>query len=88
MACDPQTLITQASCIQCQIPDGMKLPVLIYLFCQILANGGTGGGGSQLVPYTVAPPPNPTNTALPALAYDPNGILPVLGWNTTTLTWN
>lgn len=42
---------------------------------------------TQLVPYTVAPPPNPPNQNLPAFAYDPNGILPSMGWNTTTKTW-
>lgn len=48
MSCDPQTLITEAACIQCQIPDGMKLPVLISLFCKILENGGTGSASTLL----------------------------------------
>lgn len=90
MACDPQTLATQAACIECGIPPGMQMPVLIYLFCQILANGGGGGGGgtAQLVTYTAGTPPNPPNTALPALAYDPTGNLPTFGWNVGTQTWN
>lgn len=38
------TLLANAKCIECGIPRGAQLPVLIYLFCQIVANGGTGGG--------------------------------------------
>jgi len=45
MACDPQTLINNASCIACNIPNGMQLPVLIYLLCQIQSNGGSGAAG-------------------------------------------
>jgi hypothetical protein len=65
------------------MPD--KWAAIIYL----LANGAAGGGGSaQLVTYTVGTPANPPNTANAAIAYDPNGILPTLGWNTSSLTWN
>lgn len=35
VACDPQTLVNGALCIQAQIPPGMQLPVLIYLATQI-----------------------------------------------------
>ena len=52
------------------------------------AGGGGGGGNAQFVTYTVAPPASPTNTAQPALAYDPTGNLPTLGWNTANQTWN
>jgi hypothetical protein len=69
----------------------MQLPVLIWLMCQVVANGGGGGGGggtAQLLTYTVFPPANPPNTALPAIAYDPTGNLAMMGWNTVTLSWN
>lgn len=48
MACDPTTIAQQAICIDKNIPDGMKLAVVISLLCQIVANGGTGGGASIL----------------------------------------
>lgn len=35
MACDPTTLVDQAKCIECGIPTGMQLPVLIALAAQI-----------------------------------------------------
>lgn len=35
MACDVQSLITGASCLECQIPPGMELSVLIVLAAQI-----------------------------------------------------
>ena len=87
---DPQTLLAQAKCFTCY---GITLAeaLQLALLADIVANGSTGGGGggtAQLVTYTVAPPANPPNTALPALAYDPTGNLPILGWNTGTLTWN
>lgn len=34
VACDPQTLVNGAACIQCAIPPGMQIPVLIYLAMQ------------------------------------------------------
>lgn len=52
------------------------------------AGGGGGGGAGQVVAYTSGTPADPADTALPAMAYDPNGVLPTLGWNTGTLTWN
>jgi hypothetical protein len=33
--CDPQTLVTQAQCLECKIPTGMEIPVLIVLLAQI-----------------------------------------------------
>ncbi len=47
-----------------------------------------GGTSLQLVTYTVGTPANPPNQTAPAIAYDPTGNLPMLGWNTGTLTWN
>lgn len=49
--------------------------------------GGGGGGTAQFVTYTSGQPANPTNMSLPALAYDPTGNLPTLGWNVNTLAW-
>ncbi len=53
MACDAQTIVTDAVCIECNIPPGMYLPILISLMCQLrdqqaalVANGGTAGVGS------------------------------------------
>lgn len=55
----------------------------------VLLNIQTGGGvaGGQVVIYTSGTPPDPADISKPALAYDPNGILPTLGWNTVTHTW-
>lgn len=86
MTCDPNSLIQAANCFQCLSHQQLEM-VKAYLLCQILQNGGTSTG-TQLVPYTVAPPPNPTDPTKPAWAYDPTGNLPSLGWNTNTLSWN
>lgn len=86
MACEPNTLLNSAKCFQCLSEQQLQM-VITYLLCQI--SSGSGGGASpQLVTYTVAPPANPTDTSKPAVAYDPTGNLPILGWNTSTLTWN
>lgn len=68
--------------------DGIR--ILEAKILTVLNNGGGGGGGgnAQFVTYTVAPPANPTNTANPAIAYDPTGVLPTLGWNVNTQSWN
>jgi len=87
MACDPQTLVTQAACLECAIPPGMQLPVLISLFCQILTNQ-SGASANNLVAYTVGNPASPPNPAELSIAYDPTGNLPTLGWNIATQTWN
>lgn len=56
MACDPNQLMADAKCLECNL-QGMELPVLISLFCQIRDNGGTGGGG--------VPPTRNINTTAP-----------------------
>ena len=67
--------------------DGIR--ILIAKILTVLNNGGGGGGGTaQFVTYTVAPPAAPTNPGSPAIAYDPTGNLPTLGWNVNTQTWN
>lgn len=42
--CDPTTLAAQATCINCGVPPGMYLPVIIVLLCTVVANQGTAGG--------------------------------------------
>jgi len=49
--------------------------------------GGGDGNGVQLVVYTSGTPANPPDLTKPALAYDPNGIQPILGWGTVSKTW-
>lgn len=64
------------------MPD--KWAAILYL----LANGAAGGGGAQLVTYTAGSPANPPDVTKSAIAYDPNGILPTLGWRVSDGTWN
>ncbi len=45
MPSDAQTLLDNATCLDQCIPDGSKMSVLISLACQIVEQGGTGGGG-------------------------------------------
>lgn len=81
MACDPNTLIDQAKCIDCTIPPGMRGAVMIELLCQILANGGTGGGGATKFIQLTDVPQNYTgaanhpvvvNSAATGLVFDAN----------------
>ena len=67
---------------------GDTIRILEAKILTVLNSGGGGGGNAQFVTYTVAPPANPTNTANPAIAYDPTGVLPTLGWNVNTQSWN
>lgn len=88
MTCTPENLLnlaTLAGYLDMSVKN--QYGALVYLMCN-LAGGGGGGGNAQFVTYTVAPPASPTNTAQPALAYDPTGNLPTLGWNTANQTWN
>lgn len=64
--------------------------VTFYFGIGRLSLGGSSSGGSgdsQLVTYSAGVPADPGDTALPALAYDPDGILPIMVWNTATLSW-
>ena len=82
------------------IPPQNQLPALLYLAVQIVNNSaatcgvcppGPPGPGVEVnppVPYTVGNPPAPLFPTLPALAYDPTGNLPTMGWNTSTQSWN
>jgi len=87
MACNVNTLLAQAASNGFFALQDRELRISVL---QLLCNGGGGGGGgsAQLVTYTSGSPANPTDVTKPALAYDPTGNLPTLGWNTGTLTWN
>ncbi len=88
MACDPNQLLAAAKCFQCLSHQQLQ-QVVTYLLCQISVNGGSGGGGNaQFVTYTSGTPAAPANPANPAMAYDPTGNLPTLGWNVNTQNWN
>jgi len=87
IACDAQSLITAAQCINCNIPLGMQFPVLIALMCQIANNPSSGGGGSgQVLQGNGAPVAPPPTASSPALYSDlVSGIL--WTWNVTTQAW-
>jgi hypothetical protein len=57
MACDPQSLVSAASCIECNVPNGMQLPLIIYLLCQIQS----GGSSVQLFSHFTDAPTVSTN---------------------------
>lgn len=89
--CDPGTLANASVCIDKCIPDGMKLAVMIYLLCQIQANGSTGGGGSGFVLQGVGVPSGtlptgPSTPSSPALYTDLNTGT-IWTWNVTSQTW-
>lgn len=69
------TLVADSVCINSCIPQGMQLAVLIYLASQIVANGGTGGGGTGTPDFiTVAGPPTNTPGATDShIVVDSNG---------------
>ena len=69
MACDPQTLISQANCLLCTVPPGMWEAIKVSLLCQIAAGGG-GGGGASIECTTGIPTTTPTASC--ALAIDEN----------------
>lgn len=62
MACDPQTLISEASCLLCTVPPGMWEAIKVSLLCQIAAGGGGGGGGSGVTCGVANPVAAPTGT--------------------------
>ncbi len=68
MACDPQTLISQANCLLCTVPPGMWEAIKVSLLCQIAAAGGGGGGGSSIECTVGIPATTPASAC--ALAID------------------
>lgn len=40
MSCDIPTMLDEAKCIQFCVPDGMNMPVVVSLFCQIMVGHG------------------------------------------------
>ena len=47
MACDPNTLLEQAKCLNACIPQGMQQAAGLALLCNIVDAGGGGGGGVE-----------------------------------------
>lgn len=61
----------------------------VYTYANGSWSAQTGSSsGVQIVAYTSGTPANPSDITKPALAYDPNGFLPIVGWNTTTHLWS
>lgn len=69
--------------IECGSVCGRPEPVIV----QIPGPPGTGTIVNPIVTYTSGTPPNPLYVNLPAMAYDPTGNLPTMGWNVSTQTW-
>lgn len=66
MACDPKQLVSDAKCIQCGIPDGLKLPVLIYLAATV---AGVSKDKNYLASLAAPYQGIPTGHKLPVLIY-------------------
>ena len=49
MACDPNTLMAEARCLEACIPPQMLQAVQVSLLCQIAGAGSGGGGGGEFV---------------------------------------
>jgi len=92
MPSDADTLLEDAKCLDQCIPDGAKMSVLISLACQLVNQGGGGGGtGAQQI-YKNAGDPNgvvTVTTALPCVCIDTtsgvlyqktDGLLTNTGW--------
>jgi len=91
MSCEPNTLAESARCF-CGFSAEALLEIQTYLLCQIVESGIAGGGSSQMLSGTDAPPvASPTDPANPAMYYqvdvggNPTGT--VYGWNTISQSW-
>jgi|SRR6185436_9634396 len=82
MPVDVDTLLADAKCIDQCIPDGAKMSVLISLACQLVAQGGTGGGSTNSIDYAGPPVLNPPDIS--AIVVDSNG----RQWMYWGGTWN
>jgi len=40
MACDPDTLLEEARCLQCLVPEGMEQAVTLAALCALAGGGG------------------------------------------------
>jgi len=84
-ACDPQSLVNQANCIMCGVPQGMYLPILIALMCQIQAQGGTSGAVYVYANNLAGGAPADTPTTSAAIQFDTsNG----RQWNWFNSAWH
>lgn len=54
VACDPQSLINAAQCLNCGIPPGMQNSVLIYLLCQVANQTGSSSAVSYFTQGTAS----------------------------------
>lgn len=70
MNCDANTLVSAAACLEQQIPPGFQNAVIIYLLCQIVNNGGTGGGAGVTTGNYAGAQPNFTPTTSGGVAID------------------
>lgn len=89
MSATPSQLANNARCIECYIPAGMQLAVVIYLLQQLTSGGAVGNG--QIRTYTADPNTEgvlPLDQTKPAIAYSLDGSGAIYGWNTTSLLWN
>lgn len=90
VTCDANTLATNAACFVGCLSEGQLNAVITYLLCQLAVGGGGGGGANNNVIYVADPnaealvPPDQTK---PSFTYSLNFTLPVMTWNTSTLSW-
>lgn len=56
MACDPDTLLSDAACLTCLTPQQL----LAIIACQLASGGGSGGGGAGVTSGSGAPPTDGT----------------------------
>lgn len=83
---DINTLIQNAACIACAIPEGEQMPVLISLIFQLAQSGVIVSGGlaySEGAGDPVAPPTAPASPAVYRNTVD--GV--ISWWDVTSQTW-
>ncbi len=90
MACDPQTLVTNAVCQLCNLPPGTQLPIVISLLCQIRDNSANTQqllNGAFANPNNNVTPLNPKNPALYYVTDVAIGSQSLWQWNTGGQNW-
>lgn len=87
--CDPSALVSEAACFRC-VPKEMHGPVLLYLLCQILENGGGGGNVNACLIAQSGAPTDPCAFTF-GLAYDNDYASPTSGsfwyWDSVAAEW-
>ena len=84
LACDPQSLLNAAACIDRCIPKGMQGAVLISVMCQ-LVNNISGGGSNCLLCGFVDPTSTPPCDCALYFRPDTNEMW---FWDSATSAWN